>query len=133
MEDAAPVEVEREELRDRSQHGESREEAPVDRLDVVGRDEDPNRCRCDDRRPIEPGARSQRSDLRPEQPRGPASGLDRRRAHGLSFQAEAAEVTAAVASEIVVTLTPFTYGGDALGDACQERFPMTDAARAASQ
>ena len=42
-------------------------------------------------------------------------------------------MTAAVASEIVVTLTPFTYGGDALGDACQERFPMADAARAATQ
>jgi hypothetical protein len=42
-------------------------------------------------------------------------------------------VTAAVAAEIVVTLTPFTYGGDALGDACQERFPIADAARAATQ
>ena len=41
-------------------------------------------------------------------------------------------MTAAVASEIVVTLTPFTYGGDALGDACEERFPMADAARVAS-
>jgi hypothetical protein len=32
-----------------------------------------------------------------------------------------------------VTLTPFTYGGDALGDACEERFPSANAARAATQ
>jgi hypothetical protein len=42
-------------------------------------------------------------------------------------------MTAAVASGIVVTLTPFTYGGDALGDACEERFPMAHATRAATQ
>jgi hypothetical protein len=42
-------------------------------------------------------------------------------------------VTAAVASRIVVTLTPFTYGGDALGDACREEFPMADAAEAPTQ
>jgi hypothetical protein len=42
-------------------------------------------------------------------------------------------VTAAVASGIVVTLTPFTYGGDVLGDAYEEEFPMADAARAATQ
>jgi hypothetical protein len=42
-------------------------------------------------------------------------------------------MTAAGASGIVVTLTPFTYGGNALGDACEERFPMAHAARAATQ
>ena len=42
-------------------------------------------------------------------------------------------MTAAVAAGIVVTLTPFTYGGDALGDACREKFPMADAARAVTQ
>ena len=97
MEDAAAVEVEREELRDRGQHGESREAAPVDRLDVVGREQDPERRRCDDRRPVEPRRRRQRSDQRPAQPRRPASGLDRCCAHGLP-SAEAAEVTAAVAA-----------------------------------
>ena len=35
-------------------------------------------------------------------------------------------MTAAVAARIVVTLTPFTY-------ACEERFPIADAARVASQ
>ena len=126
MEDAAAVEVEREELRDRGQHGERDEQAPVDRLDVVCRDEDPDRRRCDDRRPVEPGPRRQRSDTRPAQPRRPASGLDRRCAHGLPFQAEAAELTAAVAAGIVVTLTPFIY-------ACEERFLMAEAARVATQ
>ena len=42
-------------------------------------------------------------------------------------------MTAAEAAGIVVTLTPVTYGGDALGDACEERFPSADAARVASQ
>ena len=35
-------------------------------------------------------------------------------------------MTAAVAAGIVVTLTPFTY-------ACEERFPIADAARAPTQ
>jgi hypothetical protein len=65
MEDAVPVKAEREELRDRSQHGKGHEQAPVDRLDVVGRDEDPDRRRGDDGRPVEPGSRRQRSELRP--------------------------------------------------------------------
>jgi len=42
-------------------------------------------------------------------------------------------VSAAEASGIVVALTPLTYGGDALGDACREEFPIADAARVATQ
>jgi hypothetical protein len=42
-------------------------------------------------------------------------------------------VPAVEATGIVVALTPLTYGGDALGDACREEFPIADAARVATE
>src|SRR5262249_11551699 len=103
-----------------------------------GRKRDPERGRGDDRRPVEPGSRSQRSDLGATQPRRPARGLDRRRAHDPSRGRPsmiAATPWAATNWRRRMTLTPlYTYGGDgegtdALGDACGERFPSADAAR----
>ena len=83
VEDAPAVEVEREELRERRQHGKSREAAPVDGLDVVGRDDDPERRGRDDGSPVEPRRRSEPCDQRPAQPQGLAAGLDGCSAHGL--------------------------------------------------
>src|SRR4029077_14373284 len=125
MEDPPAVEVERKELRDGREHRQGREAPPVDRLHLLGREQDPERRRRNDRRPVKPRCRSQGSDRPPPQPRRPPAGLDRRCAHGSSGMRSTAvaatpwaatscrswwPVTAAEAPEIILrfTLSPPT-------------------------